>query len=48
MVLQGVEGVGLSSLWNVFLCYNIARAVMWLVRAKLLGDQAMKEVNYDS
>lgn len=47
MALQGVEGVGLTSLWNVFFCYNVVRAAMWLVRTKMLSDKAMKEVNDD-
>lgn len=43
--LQGVQDAGLTSLWSVFLAYNVVRAVMWTVRAKMLSDNAMKKVD---
>ena len=42
--LQGAK-VGLTNLWSVFLGYNIVRAVMWLLRTKLLDHRSMKKLN---
>lgn len=47
MALKGVETAGLTALWNIFLCYNVVRAGMWLVRSKILNDTSMKEFKDD-
>jgi len=41
--LQGAKDVGLSTLWSVFLCYNLVRSLMWIGRTKMLSNEAMKE-----
>lgn len=41
--LQGAKNVGLDTLWSVFFCYNAVRALMWIVRAKMLSDGAKRE-----
>lgn len=41
--LQGVKNVGLDTLWAVFFCYNVVRALMWIGRTKMLSDEAMRE-----
>jgi len=41
--LQGATNVGLDTLWSVFFCYNAVRALMWVIRGKMLSDGARKE-----
>jgi Na+-driven multidrug efflux pump len=43
MALEGVQNVGLTSLWGVFLCYQVARVIAWSVRLRLLNVRARKE-----
>ena len=37
--LQGVEGIGLFSIWRVFAIYQIIRSAMWLLRIRLLSER---------
>jgi Na+-driven multidrug efflux pump len=43
--LEGASNIGLKNLWSVFLCYNVTRAAMWLIRARMLSDNAKKALN---
>lgn len=41
--LQGVQDIGLNSLWIVFFWYNVVRAMMWNLRTKMLSDKTVVE-----
>lgn len=43
MALEGVHNVGLTSLWGVFLCYQVARVLAWGLRLRLLNVRARKQ-----
>mmetsp|Transcript_8452 Transcript_8452/g.15941 ORF Transcript_8452/g.15941 Transcript_8452/m.15941 type:complete len:705 (+) Transcript_8452:427-2541(+) len=43
MALEGVHNVGLTSLWGVFLCYQVARLIAWGLRLRLLNVRARKD-----
>lgn len=42
LALQGAN-VGINSLWNVFMYYQVLRSSVWLVRLKMLSSKAMKD-----
>jgi hypothetical protein len=43
MALEGVHNIGLTSLWSVFLGYQVARVIAWCVRLRLLNLRARKD-----
>lgn len=43
-LLEGVQNVGLRSVWRVFAIYQIVRSGMWIVRLKILARRSENEL----